>query len=61
VEHPSVELEVFFAPIKVKKVNIGMDENPKMESIGDYWDEQKVERIIELLHEYSDLFPKNFT
>jgi hypothetical protein len=32
-----------------------------MESIGDYWDEQTVERITELLHEYSDLFPMTFT
>jgi hypothetical protein len=32
-----------------------------MASIGDYWDEQIVERITELLHEYSDLFPTTFT
>jgi hypothetical protein len=32
-----------------------------MESIGDYWDEQTLERITELLHEYSDLFPTTFT
>jgi hypothetical protein len=31
-----------------------------MESIGDYWDEQKVERITELLCEYIDLFPTKF-
>jgi hypothetical protein len=29
-------------------------------SIGDYWDNQTVERITELLHEYSDLFPTTF-
>jgi hypothetical protein len=61
VEGPSLELEVFVAPIKVNKVNIGMNENPKMESIGDYWDEQIVERITELLREYSDMFPTTFT
>jgi hypothetical protein len=32
-----------------------------MESIGDYWDEQTVERITELLREYNDLFPMTFT
>ena len=32
-----------------------------MASIGDYWDEQTLERIIELLHEYNDLFPTTFT
>jgi hypothetical protein len=32
-----------------------------MASIGDNWDEKTVESIAELLHEYSDLFPKKFT
>jgi hypothetical protein len=45
VEGPSLESKVFVAPIKVKKFNIGMNENPKMASIGDYWDEKIVERI----------------
>jgi hypothetical protein len=40
VEGPSLELEIFVAPIKVKKFEIRMNENPKMASIGDYWDEQ---------------------
>jgi hypothetical protein len=31
-----MELEVFFAQIKDKKVNIGTNDNPKMVSIGDY-------------------------
>jgi hypothetical protein len=61
VEVPSMESELFFSPIKVNKVNIGMNYNPKMASIGDYWDEQTVERITKLLHEYSDLFPTTFT
>jgi hypothetical protein len=60
VEGPPLELEVIVAPIKVNKVNIGTVENPKMASIGDYWDEQIVESITELLHEYSDLFPTTF-
>jgi hypothetical protein len=38
-----------------------MNENPKMESIGDYWDEKTLERITELLREYSDMFPTTFT
>jgi hypothetical protein len=36
VEGSSLESQVFVAPIKVKKVNIGTIENPKMASIGDY-------------------------
>jgi hypothetical protein len=45
VEGPSLESEVFIAPIKVKKINIGTNDNPKMASIGDYWDEQTLESI----------------
>jgi len=30
-------------------------------SIGDYWDEQTLERITKLLCEYSDPFPTTFT
>jgi hypothetical protein len=36
-------------PIKMKKMNIGTGENPKIASIGDYWDEKIVESITELL------------
>jgi hypothetical protein len=60
VQGPYLDSEVFSAPIKVKKFNIGTTENPKMASIGDYWDEQTVERITELLREYNDLFPTKF-
>jgi hypothetical protein len=61
VEGPPLESEVIVVPIKVKKFNIGTVENPKMASIGDYWDEQTVEIIRKLLHEYNDLFPTTFT
>jgi hypothetical protein len=56
VEGPYMELEVFVAPIKFKKVNILRNENPKMVSIGDYSDELTVAIITELLREYSYLF-----
>ena len=60
VEGPSLESKVFFVPIKVKKVNIGTKNNPKMANIGHYWDEQTIERITELMREYSDMFPTTF-
>jgi hypothetical protein len=44
----------------VNKFNIGTIDNHKMTSIGDYWDEQIEEIIIELLREYNDLFPTTF-
>jgi hypothetical protein len=61
VEVPSLDSEVFVTPIKVNKVNIGTNYNPKMESIGDYLDEKTLERITELLRECSDMFPTTFT
>jgi hypothetical protein len=61
VEVPYLESTIFVAPIKVNNVNIAMNGNPKMVIIGDYWGEQTVEIITELLHEYNDLFPKKFT
>jgi hypothetical protein len=60
VEGPYLASKVFSAPIKVKKVNIGTNDNPKVASIGDYWDEHTIERITELLCEYSDIFPTTF-
>jgi hypothetical protein len=61
VEGPPLESKVIVSPIKVNKVNIGKVENPNMASIGDYWDEQTVDMITELLHEYNGLFLVNFT
>ena len=29
-------------------------------NIGDYWDEETMVKITDLLHEFQDLFPKNF-
>jgi hypothetical protein len=37
-------------------VNIGTKDNPKFANIGDYWNEETVEKIVDLLHEYQDLF-----
>jgi hypothetical protein len=42
------------------KVNIGMTENMNFAQIGDYYSDETVEKIVELLHEYQDLLPKTF-
>ena len=60
VEGPPLELKVIVASIKVKKVNIGTVENPKMDIIGDYWDEKIVESTTESLREYNGLFSTTF-
>jgi hypothetical protein len=61
MEGPLIESEVISKLIKLNKVNIGTTEQPKMANIGDYWDEQTIENIIEFLSECSDLFPTTFT
>ena len=51
----------FLSPLKIKKVNIGSPNNPKFANIGDYWDEETVGNITDLLHEFQDLFPTTFS
>ena len=48
-------------PLKTRQVNIGSEEMPKYATIGDYWDEEMVSKVTELLHEYQDLFPMKFS
>ena len=47
--------------MKTTKVNIGMDENPKLVNVGYYWDEETISQINDLLREYWDLFPNTFS
>jgi hypothetical protein len=46
--------------MNIKKVNIGTKEKPTIAIIGDYWDNETMEKITELLREYSELFPTTF-
>ena len=46
---------------KIKKVNIGTEENLKFANIGDYWNEETMAKIMDLLHEFQDLFPTKFS
>jgi hypothetical protein len=36
-------------------------EKPKFTNIGDYWNDETVEKIADLLHKYQDLFPTTFS
>ena len=47
--------------MKIKKVHIGTEQAPKLENVGDYWDDSIIGKITKLLHEYQDLFPTKFT
>ena len=48
-------------PINIKKINIGTNTEPKFASIGDYWEDETIGQIADLLHDYQDLFPTKFT
>lgn len=47
--------------LKTRKVNIGTKAEPKFTNIGGYWDDAIVDKVTELLHQYQDLFPTNFS
>lgn len=47
--------------MKTKQVKIGTEVEPKFMKIRDYWDDVAVDKVVELLHEYQDLFPMKFS
>ena len=51
----------FMKPLNIKKVNIGSPNNPKFVNIGDYWDDEAVEKITDLIQEFQYLFPIIFS
>ena len=42
-------------PLKTRKVNIGSKDESKLTTIGDYWDEETVSKVTNILHEYQVL------
>ena len=61
VHGPAVEAPEVTQPLKTRTVNIGSEENPKYATIGDYWDDEMVSKVTQLLHEYKDLFLTKFS
>jgi hypothetical protein len=61
VEGPELASVAYTQPIKTKKVNIGTTKNPKFAQIGDYWNDETIEKVADLLREYQDLFPTTFS
>jgi hypothetical protein len=61
IEGLGIELPFVGQPIKINKVNIGIEKTPKLENVGDYWDDATIIKITELLHEYQEFFPTKFT
>ena len=56
IENPDITM-----PLKTKKVNLGIEVELKFPKIGDYWDDTIVDKVVELFHEYQDLFPTKFS
>ena len=57
---PTLECLEITKKLKIKKVNIGIEETPKIASIGNYWDDKTIGQVADLLQEYQDLFPTKF-
>ena len=57
VEEFGISRDQFLNPLKLKKVNIVSQENPKFANIGDYWDDETVGNITYLFHEFQYMFP----
>lgn len=55
-----LEIPEIIEKVKIKKIYIGTEVDPKFASIGDYWDDETVGHIVDLLQEYEDLFPTKF-
>ena len=60
VQGPKLEIHEIAKKVKIKKINIGIEAKPKFASIRDYWDDETVGHITDLLQEYQDLFPTKF-
>ena len=56
VAAPDVLTDLMNQPLKIRKIKIGTEGNPKFENVGDYQDEETMEKIIDLLHEFQDFF-----
>jgi hypothetical protein len=61
VEGPELVSDAYTQPIKTNKFNIGTMENPKFAHIEDYWNDETIEKVEDLLQEYQDLFPTTFS
>lgn len=60
-EGPPIENPDITMPLKTRQVNIGMEVEPKFPKSGDYRDDATVDEVVELIHEYQDLFPTKFS
>ncbi|KAH9298190.1 hypothetical protein KI387_029872 [Taxus chinensis] len=60
VDNADTHVHTYHEPLKTNKVNIGLGEEPKEAIIRDYWLDKEFSKIIEILHEFEDLFPHRY-
>jgi hypothetical protein len=44
--------------LKPRKLNIGTNENPQIDSMGYHWEEKNISKVVDMLKLYEDYFPK---
>ena len=52
IKGPSLHTVDVTKPLKLREVNIGTADQPKLAKIGDYWDNDTISKVEELLTEY---------
>ncbi|KAH9288922.1 hypothetical protein KI387_033039, partial [Taxus chinensis] len=60
IDSANEQAGAYHEPLKTNRVNIGIETKPKEAIIGDYWLEKEVSKVIDLLHEFQDLFPHRY-
>ena len=61
VEGPQLENPDITELLRTRQVKIGMEVELKFAKIGDYWDDVTMDKVVELLREYQDIFPTKFS
>ena len=49
VQNPKLQIPKIAKKVKIKKINIVIEADPKVASIGNYWDDETVGHITDLL------------
>ena len=61
VAAPDIPMDSMIQLLRIQKINIGSAENPKFSNVRDYWEEETMAKITDLLHQFQDLFLTRFS
>jgi hypothetical protein len=48
-------------PLRIRKINIRTEDTPNFTDVEDYWDDELISKVTDLLHEFQDIFPTKFS